>query len=263
MKLLLNAVVAVFASMFILTLSACDGDNDGVVPSGDIVTRTFDLTDFDGVKLNLYDTEIEQSDEFSIAVRVDDNLADAVDADITGTTLDLQFEPDGVIRGNVTLEAIITMPTVKFVEVTGAGVVSVEGFGAADSIDLWANGASSLEGTFNASNMSLSLSGASSADLVVTTGLLDASLSGASSVTGEGSVDRLLLDLSGASNVDLPELTVETASVELSGASHALVKVDEEIAPVTLSGASTLEYLGDPDLGDVSTTGASTVDRAD
>lgn len=251
----------VFAS---LALAGCgDDDGGGIVPSGHVVTRTFDLTGFERVELNTYDAEIQQSDEFSITVRVDDNLEEFVEADVRGDALDLSFDPDRRISGRLTLEAVIMMPTVVGLEVTGAGSAEVMGFGATDSLDLVVSGASGVEGTFEATGVSVVVSGASNIDAEMTATDVDATVSGASSVTLSGSANALDLDVSGASNGGLSEFSVETAAVMLSGASHATVNVEDEIDPATVSGASTLRYLGDPELRNVSTTGASTVSPVD
>jgi Putative auto-transporter adhesin, head GIN domain len=85
-------------------------------------------------------------------------------------------------------------------------------------------------------------------------------LSGASQFTGNGRVDRLDADLSGASRISASTLTALIATVRLSGASVALLRVVQSLTG-SVDGASTLDYLGDPSV-QVSTSGASTVRRA-
>jgi hypothetical protein len=84
-------------------------------------------------------------------------------------------------------------------------------------------------------------------------------LSGASSVSGDGRCERLELRLSGSSRAEIPGLRSRLALAVVSGASHALLRVEDELV-VTASGASVLEYLGDP-LVTSFVSGASTVRR--
>lgn len=263
MRLFTSGVVLAALIAATLALAACGDDDDGgIVPSGDVVTRTFDLAGFHKVMLGRYDAEIEQSTDFSITVRVDDNLEEFVEVGVDGDTLEMPFMPGESIRGSLTLEATITMPAIRGLEVAGPGSAMVSGFGPSASLDLTVSGASHVEGMFYAMDASVVLSGASGINGGIIATDLDATVSGASSITLTGSADALVLDVSGASHAELSEFDATTAEVELSGASGAVVNVLDVIDPVVVSGASTLRYLGDPELKNVSTTGASTVQMA-
>jgi Putative auto-transporter adhesin, head GIN domain len=84
-------------------------------------------------------------------------------------------------------------------------------------------------------------------------------LTGASGVVADGRCDRLELNLSGASRSDTPGLRSLRVLAAVSGASHALLRVEDELV-VNASGASVLEYFGDP-LVTSTVSGASTVRR--
>lgn len=262
-RLLFKVAVLMALIAATLTFAACGDDDGGIVPSGNVVTKTFELTDFDGVQFGLYDAEIDRADDFSVTVWVNDNLAEFVEAEVKGDTLDLRFKPDGGVNGKLTLEAVITMPAISRLDVAGTGSALVSGFGPSDSLDLVVSGASGVGGAFEATDVSVVLSGASSIDGGITATNFDATVSGASSIALSGSADALVLDLSGASHAELSEFEATTAGIELSGASNALVNVSDVIDPAVASGASTLLYLGDPELRNVNTTGASSVKMAD
>lgn len=75
----LTTLGAVLAAILVLGLGliACDGDDDGVRGSGNLVTRDFELTDFTSVRLfGAFDAEITRSDTYSVSLRVDDNILD-------------------------------------------------------------------------------------------------------------------------------------------------------------------------------------------
>ena len=244
----LSILVLVLAGLIAL-FAACGDDgeetvqDEGVEGSGNVVSQEMPLTDFTSVEAaNAFEVEITQSDTFSVTIRVDDNILDLVDVSKDGDTLKLRLERGVSLRRDVTLEADITMPELESLELSGASKASVSGFRSSGQLDIDLSGASSLDGNLEA-------------------GETDIEASGASTVVLEGSATELTIEGSGASSLDLADFTVDTAEVELSGASDATVRAQESIDPVDVSGASKLRYLGDPSLGDVTTSGASTVDK--
>ena len=93
------------------------------------------------------------------------------------------------------------------------------------------------------------------------TGKLDArdtriSVSGASTCEISGSAAAVNAEISGASRMNMPEFSMASADVNVSGASHATVNTPGKLN-LDVSGASTLDYLGNPVLSRVNVTGAS------
>jgi len=219
-----------------------EGDAEAIRGSGNVVTQDMALADFTSVEAsNAFEVEITQSDTFAVTIRVDDNIADLLDVSKEGDTLKLRLE-GGVSLRNATLEASITMPDLKGLELSGASRASVSGFRSSGQLDIDLSGASSLDGDLEA-------------------GDVDINASGASRVVLEGSATEAIIEGSGASSLDLADFTVDTAEVTLSGVSDATVRAQERIEPVDVSGVSTLRYLGDPSLGEVNTSGVSTVEK--
>lgn len=249
-------VVLIAVLAMTLGLAACgDGDDgeDGATATpgqqqstpafGDVVTQQFDLADFTAVQAaNAFAVDIVQADSFSVMVRVDNDLLDRLDVSKDGDTLRLRLEPGDGVEGNVTLEASITMPDLDGLDLSGATRANVSGFSSTGPLSIELTGASRLDGDLAA-------------------GSVDIEASGASRVALEGSATDLSVHSSGASSLDLADFVVDTADIELSGASDATVNVEEHIDSADVSGASTLRYLGDPELRDVSSSGASTVEK--
>jgi hypothetical protein len=225
--------------------SATPGQQQSTPASGDVVTQQFDLADFTAVQAaNAFAVDIVQADSFSVTVRVDNDLLDRLDVSKDGDTLRLRLEPRDGVEGDVTLEASITMPDLDSLELSGATRANVSGFSSTGPLSIELTGASRLDGDLEA-------------------GSVDMEASGASRVALEGSATDLSVRSSGASSLDLADFLVDTADIELSGASDATVNVRERIDGVDVSGASTLRYMGDPELSDVSSSGASTVEKVD
>jgi hypothetical protein len=241
-----KTMIALIAALALaVALAACDDDDNGdaVRGSGNVVSEEMAFSDFTAVDLsNAFEAEITHSDSFKVTIRVDDNLLDLIDVSQAGDTLTIGVQSGVILRGDVTLEANITMPDLSGLELSGASRAGVSGFRSSGRISIDASGASRVDGDLEA-------------------GSADMEASGASRITLDGSAAEITANGSGASTLDLADFVVDTAEVTLSGASQATVNVQDRLDPVTLSGASRLRYVGDPNLGDVNTSGASTLEK--
>jgi len=207
--------------------------------SGNEVTITPNVSGFDSLDINhAFEVDIIQSQTYSLAIEVDDNIEQYLIVDDSGGTLVLGLE-DGRTYTDVTLKAQISMPELLALELSGASDAKFTQFESSDPFDLKASGASAASGDIEAGDVTIKLSGASDVQL-------------------EGEGRDLLLDASGASRVDLEEFEVEDATLDLSGASDVTVSVNG-VLNVSASGASDVTYFGNPKLGDIETSGASSI----
>ena len=207
--------------------------------SGDLVTLDESVSDFDSLEIrHSFEVDIIQSQTYSLVVRVDDNIEQYLIIDQRGDTLILDLE-EGRTYSNVTLEAQISMPSLRSLELSGASDARFAQFVSSDPFDLVASGASKAEGDIEAGDTGIELSGASDVRL-----------------TGSG--EDLILEASGASRADLERFAVGDATLDLSGSSDVTVNVDGEIN-VSASGASDVTYYGSPTLGEIDTSGASSI----
>jgi hypothetical protein len=206
--------------------------------SGPTVTRTYDIIDFDGIQVETaFNIAITQGDTYAVSVTVDEDVIDRLVVEKEGSTLKIGFTP-GLITTH-TLQAEITMPQLGGLQLSGASTAALSGFSGGMAFRGQLSGASRLTGDMSAARTVLDLSGASQATL-------------------RGESDTLDAKASGASKLNLGELTVRSATIELSGASSALIHATEEI-DATASGASTVTYIGNPPSVREDTSGASTV----
>ncbi len=115
------------------------------------------------------------------------------------------------------------------------------------------------DGFSNSNTFVLGLSGASSLEMTnINVGDAEIEVSGASSLDASGTAHDLSSLVSGASNIDLSNFPVNNADVNVSGASRATIN-PEGTLDADVSGASTLEYIGNPTMGDITTSDASTI----
>ena len=201
----LTAAALVFA---VLATTACNVSvtfGDGIEGSGVIVSETFDVDDFDEIRIeSAFEVTVEVGPDTSVVVRADDNVIDQLIVEVDGDELRLGL--DESLR-NGTLEATVTMPSLRSATVSGASEVAITGVDAAD---------------------------------------LDVDVSGASEVTASGRAAALRLDASGASDVRFDGLVVDTARVEISGASDVGLE-NASMVRGELNGASDLTVSADAD----------------
>jgi hypothetical protein len=232
-----------------------------VIGSGEMVTWDMDYSDFTKIDAgSSFELTVTRSDNFTVRITIDKNLNEYLSVHQRGDTLNISLESGAVYMGT-RQEAVITLPDLRRLGLSGASKATVSGFTTTHPVDYELSGASRMEATdMKAGDTSLNLSGASQATGSMTMNKGDFSLSGASQIELQGSASEISIDGSGASNVSLADFPVTNASVKLSGGSKAVVKLDGRI-DVDLSGASHVEYIGSPKMGDMSMSGGSTIEQ--
>lgn len=204
--------------------------------SGTATTQTYDFAEFKRLEIgNTFVVDVTQGESYAVSVTVDNNLVQYLDVAQRGDTVRIDLKPGSYT--NTSLTAQVTMPLLVSTDISGAGQVSLNGLQSEEDLQLVVSGASQVRGQATAANLDLVLSGASESSLM-------------------GQAAGLRVRASGASKTDLANYPVETANVDLSGASSGTINVSKSL-DVSLSGASTLTYLGEPEISAQSITGAS------
>jgi Tfp pilus assembly protein PilV len=227
--------------------------------SGDLETHEMDFTGFTKLEVGYaFDAEITRADSFLVKITIDDNLYQYLDISQNNTTLRITMQP-GYVYTWATQRAVIHLPDLERLELSGASRADVSDFTGSHTLDIEISGASQMDiSDVSSGEVSLEVSGASKVNgsFIMTDAIFE--LSGASSISLEGSADDIYLNLSGASRASLSDFKVANAEVDLSGASNATVNASGLLSG-GLSGASKLKYVGNPTLGEVSTSGGSSI----
>jgi hypothetical protein len=226
-----------------MLLAGCDDDDDvlNLKGSGVMVSKEYDLAGFNAISASqAFRITVTRGETFSVVVRMDEEVEDYVLVEKSGDTLKLGLDPDHIYNlSNVTMEADVTMPDLRAVDLSGASRADLTGFESSDTFAGDLSGASRLSGDLHAGDVALEASGGSS-------------------ITLTGSGQDLKIDASGASRVDLAEFAAEDVDVQASGASTVTVSTSGRLE-VDASGASQVTYLGEPSLGAIETSGSSSV----
>lgn len=228
------------AGLLGFVLLACNPITDGIKGSGNVVTNSIEITGFTKIQAgDSFQVTITQSEDYAVIIKADDNLVEHLDVRKADDTLVINMVPGRSAR-NATLEAEVSLPGLKGVDLGGASRGILRGVTSQGSFTAAISGASYPQGDLHVRRADVRVSGASGVDL-------------------KGSGVSLDLHGSGASTIDMEDFLVDTAEVELSGASTSRLNVKDSIGPVSLSGASRLIYSGDPAFRDFKTSGSSSI----
>jgi hypothetical protein len=249
------ALVLIFTTL--LGATGCDV----ITGSGEIATWDMDYTDFNRIEIgSAFDVTVTRVDSYLVRITIDKKLYEYLKIDQRGDTLRIGLKPNYKYT-ETAQQAVINLPDLHRLELSGASKAVVSGFSVSHSLDFELSGASQLDlGHTIAGNSGFVLSGASKVNGSIEMDDGNFNLSRASSLELKGTGDDVTIEASGASDVALSDFTVTTAGVELSGASNAIINVSSRM-DINLSGASDLQYIGEPKLGKLNVSGGSTINQ--
>jgi hypothetical protein len=228
-----------------------------LVGSGPMVEKNYQLSDFSEIEIsNDFEYDISRSETYSIIASTHKNLVDHLDISTSGQTLKVRFKPGNIANSDA--KVTIALPELERLEVSGASRGNVNGFKSNRNFDLQVSGASQSNINLEAGKTKVDISGASRVSGFLKATDTQMILSGASHCDLSGSTALTKIEASGASNANLPELILQNADVELSGASSATINTSGTL-DLALSGASNLNYHGNPSLGKMDISGASNI----
>lgn len=177
----------------------------------------------------------------SVFVEANDNVLEHVLTQESGGVLYISIENNIHIGSKAIINVHISNPILEAVDVSGASRVSFQNGLTAPIFELIASGASTFEGGITTQDCYITMSGASESNIWGTTDNADIRLSGASDLGDYG-------------------FAINNLDIELSGASHASLTVNQ-LMNIEASGASTFFYKGSGVISDLELTGASTVKK--
>ena len=149
------------------------------------VTVNFEITDFNSVSMDAsFDYSIRQGNEYLVEITIDSSYAADLDVFLEGSTLNVGFEPGNDIRAE-TLEAVIVLPDVNRIELSGSVHGTVAGF-SGNTLEIALRGSPVVEGVnLDYSYVAIDSNGSGSADLsdVVAIPAADVQLNGSGTAT--------------------------------------------------------------------------------
>ena len=216
----------------------------GIEGSGKIKSETREVQGFLSVSINYpADVVIQQGKVESVKLEADDNLLPQLTTKVDDETLVIENKEESWSRRVDPTERVkitITVKDLREIEFSSAGSLRLNGL-KTDELSVNLNGAGEM--ILN--------------DLDVNK--LESRLSGAGNIKANGTADELDLRISGVGSFEAPELQSRVATVRISGAGSATVRVEDELT-ARVSGAGSVKYYGTPKL-DEDVSGAGSVSQ--
>lgn len=253
-----NLVVILLTVLLVsVSLTGCKGLIKG---SGEIETKDFTFTDFSEVKADDgFDVDIVYGASYNITINADNNLLDYVQVLKKDDTLKLSLKRGDYIDANV--KAVVTMPHLRSLTLSGAAICSVAGFDTRAGVRFSLYGDSSLTlEDMMVGDLTLDVLEAGEATGNITAGDVCLKADNGSTVQLTGEANDLICEGAGSSMIKLEDFTVRNADIRLGGESIAAIKPEGKL-DVDLKKGSSLAYYGNPVLGATRISDDSTMAR--
>jgi hypothetical protein len=225
-----NLLVLLLFLAFI-TVTACNAGVSVIQGSGNVITETRQVSNFDSIDLSgSGEVIVTQDGSESLTVETDDNVMEHVKAEVEGGTLKLSLVTG--IQTGVNIQS--TTRLVFYVGVDDLTGLSTSGSGDVESDRIETN------------RLDLSVSGSGGiqiADLSATE--VEAEISGSGGIDLIGQVTAQSVDVSGSGVYQAGDMCSETVKVSVSGSGNATVCATETL-DADVSGSGTINYYGQP-----------------
>jgi hypothetical protein len=233
MRSIARLIPSVGALVLALTLAAPSADaghwfgrghhNDRIEGSGHYETRSFDLEDFDSIRIDgVFVIDVTAGEDYSIELEAEDNLLDLIIVEVRRGELILDIDDDFDIETDEEIRLTISMPAL--VEIDGNGVYELRGTGLDNEMtEIYVQGVGNIE--------------------------------------LEGRTLELRVQCEGVGNVDLRDLVAQNADVRVEGVGDAYVNVEQELR-ARVSGLGEIKYAGHPESVDDRVDGFGSISAA-
>ena len=191
--------------------TACEGTVPfgGLRGSGNLVTETRDVSDFDEiVVLGSGNVIVDVTGTESLELEAEDNLMEFLTSEVVNGRLELGFESGQLLSPRRDITYTITAAQLIGVTIRGSGDIDVAH---------------------------------------VDTDTFAVEISGSGNVVPEGASDHVAVTISGSGRFDGTDLESATGQVRVSGSGNVTVNVTEDL-DITISGSGDVKYIGDPSL---------------
>lgn len=240
MKFYTKFTLGAFLLIALFVLNGCMFET--VYGSKEDVTVGFSNNGFKSVSIGSGgDLTLIKSDSYSVEISINENLKEYLEVVQENDELRISIKPMIGIS-NLRLSAVIKMPEINKVSLSGGSTLSVDGqFESAGEIAFSLSGGSTGSANISSKKTLLNLSGGSIFEL-------------------DGKSEETKMNLSGGSIVKMSDFPIQTAEMNLSGGSIANIYINGEFV-VSASGGSIVNYTGTGTLKESNLSGGSLVNK--
>ncbi len=272
-------------SVIFSLIGMCNLNAETIKGNGKIVTKEFDVRDFDEITLSMPATvKFTQSEQYSCSITIDENLVQFVSIKTIGDDLSIKQVPskDGNPLLSLSLgdndvslpkyqyltlqftkfEISISAPRLEDVRVNGSGIfVFVNGFSDYKlNADVNGSGQIKSENVLKVSELDIEIAGSGSVDFsLVTADEAEVSLSGSGYATLNGSFVEVDLRLMGSGNITAKG-DAQIAKTKIAGSGDIYVGNVSKLVKYDIAGSGNVYYSGDAEIRGF-TAGSGTVQK--
>jgi hypothetical protein len=213
--------------------------------SGNIITQTVDVSDFDSVSLEgSGEVHIEQGQTESLTIEGDDNILPLLDTRVRGNQLVLSTKPNLGINPSQPIVYRVTVKDLTGLSLDGSGKYFVSPV-SSDSMDISLMGSGDIRlDELTTGKLATELDGSGNIlidDLTATA--VDASVNGSGDIELSGKADSQNVSFDGSGNYLAGNLETSTANMDVSGSADLIVWVTEQLT-ARVDGSANIQYYG-------------------
>lgn len=221
MKKFLSALCAITLISCTCNVHLGNGKSGKTVTcKGPVITKTFDLADFNAIEINgQADLEFTQTTgSFGVSVEANEEVFQHLNYRVVNGTLILETINKVNIRADK-YEIYISAPKLSGIEVNGAIDGKILSLNQEEKFELEVNGAADLElNKVSVPQFKIEINGAGDLDCKdLNVGSLDIEVNGAGDVKLAGKAESCKLDVSGAGDIDARKLDCEQFETHKAG----------------------------------------------
>ena len=238
-KLVLFALSLMGAAMI---LGGCVGVGGTHRATGDVISRTFDVGDFNAISIGgSREIIFRQSENSSVTIEMRESLFDITQVYVRSNTLHVYTR--GSVTNPGTQRVYVYAPTLQAASISGSSNAADWDVVSIGSFSLTASGSANIAIPLDVENLTVNASGSGRVEL-------------------SGRADNADITRSGSGSVLAFDLQTQNASVARSGSSRVEISVSDSLNVVS-SGSGSVRYRGNPGSVNTSVSGSSTVSRVD
>ena len=242
-------IIRFLALLILLPALACSTGIPGitVTGSGNIISQTYDVSDFNRVTLaGIGDVYITQGETESLTVETDDNIFDHLDIRVQAGELILGYKLNAILVPSETILYHLTVKDINAITLGGSGNIYSEPL-QSDDLKVTVAGSGNVEVKgLDGTSLSVNLPGSgkiSIKQIAVTS--VDISINGSGDIELAGKADQQTISINGSGKYIAGDLETDSANISISGSGNLTVWVNEELE-VRVNGSGDVSYYGRP-----------------
>ena len=213
---------------------------ESITGSGNIITQTRNLDQFNGVKASgSIDIEVSNAPNQSLTIEADDNILPYIITKVENGMLDVHLKHNMSYR-NVNVKVYVSAPSLLRLTASGSGsIVSQNAITGNDRIEFRVSGSGDIKASVDAPSVV-------------------ASVSGSGTITLKGRTKDFDCTISGSGDLRCQELLSENTTVSVGGSGTARVFASVNLN-AKVSGSGDIVYSGNPSSPVIHKSGSGTV----